>query len=91
MVGKHAFLDDVLARRRELFLDGRSLPIVDAADLFVLEVFAGGPRDLLDASLLPSGDERNAIRSEVDRRLPSLPRRLWEEIRELLARHDTEP
>lgn len=90
VVGKQAFLGDVLARRRELPFDGGALPIVDAPDLVVLEVFAGGPQDLLDAGLLLSGDEGSAIRAELEGRLPSLPKRLQRAVRRLLARHGPE-
>lgn len=86
VVGKHRFLEDVLSRRRTLLVGGRPLPFVDAADLVVLKVFAGGPQDLLDAELLLAGAEGVAIRSAVEARLPALPRALREDAARLLAR-----
>lgn len=86
VVGKHRFLEDVLSRRRTILVGGRSLPFVDAADLVVLKVFAGGPQDLLDAELLLAGAEGGAIRSAVEARLASLPRALREDAARLLAR-----
>lgn len=86
VVGKHRFLGDVLARRRSLLVGGRSLPFVDAADLVVLKVFAGGPQDLLDAELLLAGAEGVAIRSDVEARLASLPRALRDDAARLLER-----
>ena len=86
VVGKHRFLEDVLSRRGTLLVGGRSLPFVDAADLVVLKVFAGGPQDLLDAELLLAGAEGGAIRSAVEARLAALPRTLREDAARLLSR-----
>ena len=86
VVGKHRFLEDALSRRRTIPVGGRFLPFVDAADLVVLKVFAGGPQDLLDAELLLAGSEGVAIRSAVEARLASLPRALREDAAQLLAR-----
>ena len=52
----------------------------------LLKVFAGGPQDLLDAELLLAGDGGEGIRSEVEARLPPLPRELQQATRQLLAR-----
>ena len=86
VIGKHRWMEGVLARSSALFFGDRKVPIVDAADLVVLKVFAGGPQDLLDADLLLAGDGCEGIRAELEARLPELPRRLQEATRKLLAR-----
>lgn len=86
VVGRHRWMEGVLARAGTLSFGERRVPIVDAADLVVLKVFAGGPQDLLDAELLLVGQEGGTLRSEVEARLPMIPSRLRQAVRRLLAR-----
>lgn len=86
VVGKRPFLEGVLARRRELVVRGRRVPVVLGADLLLLKVFAGGPQDLLDAENLLAGDEDGQLRTELEARLAELPAGLRREISALLAR-----
>lgn len=86
VVGKQAFLEEILARRRELVVRGRTVPVVVGADLVLLKVFAGGPQDLLDVGTLLSGDEDGALRADLEARLPGLPRGLRREVEALLSR-----
>ena len=84
-----ALLHDVLAilaRAGTLPFGGGPVPIVEAADLVVLKVFAGGPQDLLDAELLLAGETGPDLGSRVEARLPGLPSRLRQAVRRLLAR-----
>ncbi len=59
---------------------------MDAADLLVLKVFAGGLQDLVDAELLLAGERGDSIRADVEIRLPSLPHRLRRATKGLLNR-----
>ena len=86
VVGKLPFLEGVLARRRELVVRGRRVPVVLGADLLLLKVFAGGPQDLLDAETLLAGDEDGRLRAELESRLSDLPAGLRRETSSLLAR-----
>lgn len=86
VVGKRRFLEDVLARRRPLVVRGRRVPVAGGADLVIVKVFAGGPQDLLDAELLLAGEEGDALRAEVESRLPELPAGLRRDVEELLSR-----
>ena len=86
VVGKHRWMEAVLARAGEVPFGERRVPIADAADLVVLKVFAGGPQDLLDAEVLLAGERGEALSSEVVARLSALPSRLRQAVKRLLAR-----
>jgi hypothetical protein len=86
VVGRHRWMEGVLTRAGVLSFGERQVPIVDAADLVLLKVFAGGPQDLLDAELLLAGEKGEELRSEVEARLPVVPSRLRQAVRRLLAR-----
>ena len=86
VVGKHRWMEGVLTRAGTLSFGERRVPIVDAADLVILKVFAGGPQDLLDAELLLAGERGEELRVEVETRLPVVPARLRQSARRLLAR-----
>jgi hypothetical protein len=62
------------------------LPILRAADLILLKLYAGGPQDRWDiAQLLASGDH-GALIEEIELRLPDLPPEaaaLWRSLRSL--------
>ena len=56
------------------------MPVVEAADLVLLRLDAGGPQDHLDVQLLVRGPDGAALRVEVERRLVTSPaplRRAW--------------
>ncbi len=86
VVGKHPWMEGVLTRAGTLSFGERRVPIVDAADLVILKVFAGGPQDLLDAELLLAGERGEELRVEVEARLPVVPARLRQAARRLLSR-----
>jgi hypothetical protein len=76
VVGKRKWQSEVLDRRRTLRLGELPVPVVDAADLVLLKLDAGGPQDLLDIRLLLRGPAGAALRAEVERRLAPLPKPL---------------
>lgn len=73
VIGRSAWHEQALSRRRILHVAGEDLPVVDPADLVLLKLEAGGLQDLLDVRLLLAGPEGNAIRADVEKRLPTLP------------------
>lgn len=83
IVGKGSWLERILDRRVRARVLGRRIPTVDAADLVLLKLFAGGPQDLLDVELLLGG--RGAeLREQVDARLPGTPpslRSAWRKMK----------
>jgi predicted nucleotidyltransferase len=82
VVGRDPWQRDLLARAVPITVGGRRLPVVDAADLVLLKLHAGGPQDLLDIELLVTANV--AIGREVDARLAALPKdlqALWRTVR----------
>ncbi|HEY3348809.1 MAG TPA: DUF6036 family nucleotidyltransferase [Thermoanaerobaculia bacterium] len=70
--------DDPLRGVVRLSKAGEDLPVVDPADLVLLKLEAGGPQDILDVRLLLGGPEGEAIRADMEARLPTLPSSLRE-------------
>jgi hypothetical protein len=83
VVGRSSWHQKVLSRSRILHVGGEDLPVVDAADLVLLKLEAGGPQDLLDVRLLLAGPEGSIIRADVEMRLQELPaplNKVWSEL-----------
>jgi hypothetical protein len=62
-----------------------NLPVVRAADLILLKLFAGGAQDAWDIQQLLEGDDRDELIAEVKMLLPDLPAqaaKLWRRILE---------
>jgi hypothetical protein len=76
VVGRRRWQSEVLDRRRTIRLDDLPVPIVEAADLVLLKLDAGGPQDQLDIRLLLRGPAGPKLRAEVESRLPLLPQPL---------------
>ncbi len=72
VIGKDEWMRPILARRAWIEVAGEAIPVVEAADLVLLKLFAGGPQDLLDARLLLAGDP-SGLRTKITERLDSLP------------------
>lgn len=60
------------AYAQQATLDGVRLPVVDAADLVLLKMYAGGPRDRRDVEELLLNNPLG-LREVVDQRIQSLP------------------
>lgn len=73
VVGKRPWQRDVVARARPIRLGAVDVPLVGAADLVLLKLFAGGPQDAADVGLILAAGDRGAIRAEVEARVASLP------------------
>lgn len=75
------WISDLLARRAWIDLEGQRVPVVQAADLVLLKLVAGGPQDLLDVRLLLAGipglDREVASRTAV---VPDDARAAWERL-----------
>lgn len=62
---------------------GSKLPVVRAADLILLKLFAGGPQDAWDIEQLLAGEDRQALIKEVEREIGPLTEEaqaLWRRI-----------
>lgn len=73
VVGHGGWQDAVLARAIAVDLAGARVPVVGAADLVLLKLYAGGPHDLDDVRRLLATEAGRSIRGEVEARLPTLP------------------
>ena len=73
LVGRGRFISEVVARRGFIDAGGFRIPVVDAPDLILLKLSAGGPQDLLDVRLLLHGDPGN-WRATVEQRIAQAPR-----------------
>ena len=85
VVGRERWLDGVLSRRVTLSLGGESIPVVDAPDLVLLKVDAGGPIDLIDARLLLLGPDGARLRREAATRAAGTPRRVQDGLAAILS------
>jgi hypothetical protein len=80
VVGRSQWQSDAIARAGAVEYAGLTLPVVDAADLVLMKLYAGGSQDRWDIDQLLAGDDRAGLVSEVETRLVHLPteaRRLW--------------
>jgi hypothetical protein len=80
VVGKSAWQRPILEAAE---LRGGEIPVVTAAHLILLKLYAGGPQDAWDIQQLLETEERSRLVPEVERdlaRLPPEPRALWTRI-----------
>ena len=83
VVGRTGWLDAVIGRRTSVALTGRDLPVVTAADLILLKLYAGGVQDGWDIHQLIAAMPHASIREDVESRLSDLPQSagvLWQSI-----------
>jgi hypothetical protein len=83
VVGRLAWQAEVVTRALRVPLAGTSLPVVTAADLILLKLFAGGAQDAWDIEQLLAGPDRAVLVMDVESRLQRLPPpavRLWARI-----------
>jgi hypothetical protein len=82
IVGKQGWQRDLLRRSRPTRIGDAPVSVVEAADLVLLKLFAGGPQDAWDVDQLLDVDD--AIAPQVEARLADLPQDcgvLWARIR----------
>lgn len=72
IVGRSGWQERILTRVRPIELADGRFTVVDAADLVLLKLYAGGPQDLLDIDLILSNSD-GAIRVRVDARIADAP------------------
>jgi hypothetical protein len=81
VVGKHTWQTKILERAEPI----GGTPVVRAADLVLLKLYAGGPQDAWDIQQLLARPFREELIREVELRLSDLPARcqdLWRKVRE---------
>jgi hypothetical protein len=80
VVGKFVWQREIL--ERAVSTPG-GIPIVRAADLILLKLYAGGPQDAWDIQQLLAGEDREALIAEVEKEVPRLTREaaeLWKRV-----------
>lgn len=84
LVGRGPLTSKMLARRIEFEIDGVRTPVVDAPDLLLLKLAAGGPQDDLDVKLLLRSDSGKLRAALIDRLTTAPPelRAAWERLGE---------
>lgn len=85
VVGRYKWQAEVIERAESLSIGEFDLPVAGAADLVLLKLFAGGPKDAWDIAALLEAlpDERAGICAAVEsdlHRLPAESRSLWSRI-----------
>lgn len=81
VVGRHGWQQDALARAVRTPVGDATVPVVLAADLVLLKLYAGGPQDAWDVDQLL--DASPGIETEVEAGLTALPAdgaTLWQRI-----------
>ena len=84
VVGRSAWQGGVLKRASRMRIGEATIPIVGAADLILLKLFAGGSQDAWDIDQLLSVGDRSALVADVESRVGDLPVEagvLWVRIR----------
>lgn len=80
VVGRGGWQGRILTRVRPIELADGTFAVVDAADLVLLKLYAGGPQDLLDIDLVLSNGD-GAIRGRVEARIADAPQSVRERWR----------
>jgi hypothetical protein len=83
VVGRHAWQEPIL--QRAITIGGQALRVVDAADLVLLKLYAGGSQDRWDIEQLLALEAGAAIARTVDERVAALPlrsREIWASLRQ---------
>jgi hypothetical protein len=88
VVGRYQWQERAIARATLVTLDDDvAVPVVQARDLVLLKLYAGGPQDAWDIQRLLAASESNAaLREEVETDVGALPRRcidLWKQLSHL--------
>lgn len=83
VVGRHRWQARILERAEPAVVAGARLPVVQARDLVLLKLFAGGAQDCWDIAQLLAAADGASIAADVASDLDDLPvrcRRLWNRI-----------
>jgi hypothetical protein len=84
VVGRWVWQSDAVARAKPFLIGGVLMPVVTAADLVLLKLYAGGSQDCWDIEQLLSGSDARDVAAEVASRLAALPDRardLWQRLK----------
>lgn len=80
VIGRGVWQREVVSRARPVRISGTDVPVVSAADLVLLKLYAGGSQDKWDIEQLLAAGAEAEVREQVEARLSDLPprsRALW--------------
>jgi hypothetical protein len=80
VVGRHRWQAEIVERARMTRTPDGDIPVVEAADLVLLKLYAAGPQDLWDIQQLRLANDAVPLDREVESRLDPLPaacRQAW--------------
>lgn len=83
VVGKYKWEHALVERAQPITVRGMDIRVPSAADLILLKLAAGGPRDLIDAATLLKVRGREAVIEELAEVVPTLPaemQRRWNDF-----------
>jgi hypothetical protein len=83
IVGRLGWQSEIVGRAQRVTVAGTDLPVVTAADLVLLKLYAGGTQDAWDIQQLLDGPDRPTLVRDVEGRIGALPApavRLWARI-----------
>jgi hypothetical protein len=83
VVGRHRWQADILERVRMTPTPDGEIPVVEAADLVLLKLYAAGPQDLWDIEQLRLAGDSARLDRDVESRLDPLPaacRQAWSDL-----------
>lgn len=85
VLGKFIWQKEMIERAPRRIYGGMELPILSAADLILLKLYAGGPQDAWDILQILAGPDRETLIAAVEKELPRMPEKcssLWKRILE---------
>lgn len=83
VLGKFLWQREMIERAPRGIYGGLELPILGAADLILLKLYAGGPQDAWDILQMLDGPDRETLITAVEKELSRLPERcssLWKRL-----------
>lgn len=84
VVGKYKWERDVVQRAEQVAIRGTEIRVPKLADLILLKLAAGGPRDLLDAAALLTVGGRESVAEQLAAVMPTLPEEMQRRLTEFL-------
>jgi hypothetical protein len=84
VVGRAEWQGRLVSTARRMTVEDTSVPVVDAAGLILLKLFAGGSQDAWDIEQLLAAGDRAELGLAIERGVAELPpesRRLWARLR----------
>jgi hypothetical protein len=73
IVGRPGWQDGAVRRAEPIEIEGSVIPVVQASDLILLKLYAGGSQDSWDIEQLLAAGDRERVIAAVDREVGSLP------------------